>query len=104
MFSKKKKDAEDDRMSSGARREAEALLAQAQADRELSMDALGGVAGGVAGGRDHDAMRELLSIFPHEVEEKKYLSLTFECPKGDYTGREAVCPNCGARCRPKLYR
>ncbi len=47
MFGKKKKNAEDEQMSSGARREVDALLAQAQADRELSMDALGGVAGGV---------------------------------------------------------
>ncbi len=90
MFGKKKKNAENDQMSSGARREAEELLAQAQADRELSMDALGGV----AGGRDHDPMRE----------DREYLSITFECPNGDYTGREVHCPNCGARCRPKLYR
>ncbi len=47
MFGKKKKNAENDQMSSGTRREVDELLAQAQADRELSMDALAGVAGGV---------------------------------------------------------
>ena len=47
MFGKKKKNPQDEQMSSGERREVDALLAQAQAERELSMDALSGVAGGV---------------------------------------------------------
>ena len=90
MFGKKKKDTENDQMSSGARREAEELLAQAQADRELSMDAMGGI----AGGGSHD---------PEKGFGKSNFYI-FKCPNGDYEGNKAICPNCGARCRPKLSR
>ncbi len=86
MFGKKKKNAENDQMSSGARREAEELLAQAQAERELSMDALGGV----AGGRDHDPMRE----------EGFGAFNIYECPNGDYKGDKKICPKCGTKCLP----
>ena len=89
MFGKKKKNAENDQMSSGARREAEELLAQAQADRELSMDALGGVAGGGI----RDRMLEQMEFVRYHG---------FECPNGDYTGPKDICPNCGTPCRPKI--
>ena len=46
LFKKKKKEEAKKDMSSGELREVEASLAQMKAQQELSMDALGGIAGG----------------------------------------------------------